>query len=320
MSQTLMGADALIPISLFTLKHASAPGVNIYLRPNPGEIPVLFCAETNSLDLSSISRLQLDGVTKLYICCDDKEKYQLYLRGIWRDLFADESQPLLNRVAVMTEVIRDVLEEQFATGTTDSIVATCKEFGAYTADALGREPVGLKELAKVLHHDYATFTHAANVAIYAVVLGRAIGLNIEQLEEIATGALLHDLGTLQIDERILNKPARFTEEETKEVRKHTALGLERVSQRTDLTFGQFMMIYQHHERSNGSGYPVGCSHDEIHPWARLCAIVDVYDALTSIRPYRPAMSTKTAYAVLERGRGSEFDEEMLSCWLQLMKV
>jgi len=81
-----------------------------------------------------------------------------------------------------------------------------------------------------------------------------------------------------------------------------------------------MMIYQHHERCNGSGYPVGCDKEEIHPWGRLCAIVDVYEALTSFRPYRPALSTQTALTILQRGFGTEFDEEMLTCWYQLMSV
>lgn len=317
MLQPLTAIDAWIPISVSTLTHDAAPGVNIYLRPQPHERPILFCSAKNSLDSSSIRRLQMEGVTKLYISADEKEIYQEYLRENWRNLFADANKSQLDRVSVMAEVIRDVLEEQFSSGCTDSIIISCKEFGAHTAEALGREPIVVKELAKVIHHDYGTFTHSANVAAYAVVLARALGYTRADLEEIAVGGLIHDLGKLEISNRILNKPGKLTEEEFNEVRKHPGLGLQRVANRADLTTGQFMMIYQHHERCNGSGYPVGCTLDEIHPWARLCAIVDVYEALTSVRPYRPPMSYKTATAVLERGRGTEFDEEMLSCWQRL---
>ena len=91
-------------------------------------------------------------------------------------------------------------------------------------------------------------------------------------------------------------------------------------ERDDLSFGQLMMTYQHHERMDGSGYPVGCLGDEIHPWAKLCAIVDVYEALTSNRPYRSPMTPKTALTLLDKGEGTEFDPEMLKCWRQLIKT
>jgi HD-GYP domain-containing protein (c-di-GMP phosphodiesterase class II) len=317
-SSTLDECDALIPVSITMLTQASSPGVDIYLCAKPNEPAILFCASSNKVDVAHVERLQGEGVTKLYIHVDDRDKYQDYLRSTWQELLMDERQPLLGRVSVMSEVIRDVLKEQFSVGTTESIVESCKEFGACTAEVLGREPVILKELARVLHHDYGTFTHSANVAAYAVLLGRALGLSRYELEELAVGGLLHDLGKLEIDDRVLNKPGKLNDEEIREIRNHPTRGLQRVADRTDLSFGQFMMIYQHHERCNGSGYPVGCNTEEIHPWGRLCAIVDVYEALTSYRPYRPALSHQTALTILERGRGIEFDEEMLSCWHRLM--
>ena len=312
--------DALIPVSITMLTQASAPGVDIYLCAKPNEPAILFCSAVNTIDVARIERLQGEGITKLYIHPDDRETYQTFLRSSWRELLSDDRQPTLGRVSVLSEVIRDVLKQQFANGTTESIIATCKEFGSSTADMLGREPVVLRDLARVLHHDYGTFTHSANVAAYAVLLGRALGYSREELVQLAVGGLLHDLGKLEISDKILNKPGRLLEEELREIRLHPTRGLERVADRDDLSLGQLMMIYQHHERCDGSGYPVGCGLQEIHPWGRLCAIVDVYEALTSLRPYRQSLSNHTALAILERGRGTEYDEEMLSCWLQLMSL
>lgn len=312
--------DGLLPVSISMLTQASAPGVDIYLCAKPNEAPLLFCAADNAIDIEHVERLQGEGVTKLYIHPDDREKYQTYLRETWQDLLADQDRPTVDRASVISEVIRDVLKQQFATGTTESIVETCQTFGSATAKVLGREPVVLEELSRVLHHDYGTFTHSANVAAYAVLLGRALGYPEAELEQLAVGGLLHDLGKLDINDRILNKPGKLAEDEMAEIRKHPTRGLERVAERSDLSAGQLMMIYQHHERCNGSGYPVGCRHEEIHPWGRLCAIVDVYEALTSVRPYRQALSHQTAQVILQRGSGTEFDKEMLSCWLQLMSV
>ena len=312
--------DALIPVSITMLTQASAPGVDIFLCAKPNEPAILFCSAINTVDVARIERLQGEGITKLYIHPDDREKYQTYLRDSWRELLNDDRQPILGRVSVLGEVIRDVLKQQFATGSTESIVETCKEFGASTADMLSREPVVLKELSKILYHDYGTFTHSANVASYAVLLGIALGYSREELEQLAVGGLLHDLGKLEISDKILNKPGRLSDEEFREIRLHPTRGFVRVADRDDLSPGQLMMIYQHHERCDGSGYPVGCGVQEIHPWGRLCAIVDNYEALTSLRPYRQSLSDRTALAILERGRGTKYDGEMLACWLQLMSL
>lgn len=318
MQTTLENTDDLIPVSLATLATSSAAEIDFYLRPSSSDVPVLFCAAADTIELKKIEDLVQEGISRLYIYPCDRQKYQRYLRDNWRELLNDERQTVTDRMSIMSEVIRDVLSEQFATGTTDSIIETCQTFGSSTVALLGNEPILVKDLVRVLHHDYGTFTHSANVSAYCVMLARALGFSKEDLERIAIGGLLHDLGKLEISDRILNKPAKLDEAEFNEIRKHPTLGLQRVAHRTDLSMGQMMMIYQHHERCDGRGYPVGCSGDEIHPWAKLCAVVDVFEALTSVRPYRQPMTTQTAMAVLERGRGSEYDEEMLQCWRNLM--
>jgi HD-GYP domain-containing protein (c-di-GMP phosphodiesterase class II) len=218
----------------------------------------------------------------------------------------------------MSEVMRDVLSEEFSAGDTTEIVLASQQLSKGTCDILLDEPIVARQLCNVLHHDYATFTHCTNVSLYCVMLARELGFSGGELEEIAVGGLLHDLGKLQIDERILTKPGRLDEFEFREIQKHPLTGFRELVTRDDLSLGQLMMAYQHHERLNGSGYPVACEGDEIHPWAKLCAVVDVYEALTSQRPYRLPMTHKTALAVLEKGIGTEFDAEMVRCWKHLI--
>jgi len=80
-----------------------------------------------------------------------------------------------------------------------------------------------------------------------------------------------------------------------------------------------MMTYQHHERLDGKGYPVGCIEDDIHPWAKICSVVDVYEALTSNRPYRKSMPRKKALQIMEREIGNAFDPELFKCWQSIIK-
>ncbi len=311
--------DGLIPISMATLSPTSLLGIDIYLRASSHCTAVLFCRANEYPDFERLLPLVSQGVNKLFIDSGDRGKYQRYLRENWADLLADESSPLANRAAIMSEVIRDVLNEEFSNGDTASVVAATQRLGKVTCDLLSDQSIIAQQLCNVLHHDYATFTHSTNVSMYCVLLARELAFSNSDLREIAVGGLLHDLGKLQIDERILNKPGKLDDFEFREIKKHPGTGFALLIERDDLSFGQLMMTYQHHERIDGSGYPVGCLGDEIHPWAKLCAIVDVYEALTSHRPYRSPMSPKTALAVLDKGNGIEFDKEMLQCWRRLIE-
>ena len=310
--------DDLLPISLATASLTSSLGINVYLKPGPSEPAILYSAGHIGIGSEQLNDLISDGCSKLYIHSQDREHYQQAMRDNWQELLLNQQLPALNRVAALHDIVRTVLHYEFDHGTTESIVANCQSLGQGSVEALGDDPIVLKDLVRVLSHDYGTFTHSTNVSAYAVLLGRSLGFSSAELAEIATGGLLHDLGKLDIDQQILNKPGKLDEQERRQIEMHPTLGLQRVVERDDLSQGVLMMVYQHHERMNGQGYPVGLSGSQIHPWGRLCAIVDVYEALTSDRPYRQALSTQTALAVLQKGCGTEFDEEMLACWQKLL--
>jgi HD-GYP domain-containing protein (c-di-GMP phosphodiesterase class II) len=100
---------------------------------------------------------------------------------------------------------------------------------------------------------------------------------------------------------------------------HPILGFRKLAHRPELNEGQLMMAYQHHERIDGRGYPVGCVGSEIHPWAKLCSVVDVFEAVTSRRPYRQPLSRSKALELQERESGTAFDAEMLKCWKSVIQ-
>lgn len=277
---------------------------------------VLFLSNDQKADLDRLGEIAKERSGKLYIHCEDRAKYQQYLRNNWRTLA--ESQPVEVRVMMLGEVMRDVLRSEFVVPDTERIVLVSKQLAKDTCLAIENQSVTVHQLCNVLHHDFATFTHVSNVSLYCTLLGREFGFVGDELEQIALGGLLHDIGKLQIDEAILSKPGRLSDSEFAVIKKHPIIGFRELAERDDLSDGQLMMCYQHHERLNGTGYPVGCLDADIHPWAKLCAITDVFEALTANRPYRKPMSLKTALAVLEKGRGEEFDPEMLDSWHRLV--
>jgi HD-GYP domain-containing protein (c-di-GMP phosphodiesterase class II) len=187
-------------------------------------------------------------------------------------------------------------------------------------DLILRDDVLETDLLGVMHHDYHTFTHSANVSYYSVMLASSLQLADEHgLKQIATGALLHDLGKLDIPDHILCKPGRLSDSEFEIIRDHPRTGFRKLCHRDDLSSGQLMMVYQHHERLDGKGYPVGITAEEIHPWGRVCTVADVFEALTSNRPYRKGMSVEQAFDIMDRDSGLAFDIEMLKCWKEIIQ-
>ncbi len=254
----------------------------------------------------------------MYISVGSRSLYQSYLRKIAISADSD-SIPLAARAGALSEVVRDVLQSAFSKDDLDQTVTAAGKMGLLAADIVSHDEFAAGDLFQVLHHDYATFTHSANVAFYCAVLAAELGYGRTEIERITTGGLLHDLGKLEIDEDILCKPGRLDETEFRKVRMHPLLGFKRMAHRKDLCEGQLMMAYQHHERLDGKGYPVGCVENDIHSWAKLCSVVDVFEALTSHRPYRTPMPRSKALALQQRDCGTAFDPEMFACWKSIIQ-
>ena len=314
---TMHGVD-YIPISVATLLPSEAVGLDLYQEEQETRRLVLYRAADYPLSFEDLERLRGRGVHRLYISRESSEIYQRYLRKI---AMSDErgSIPMAVRASALTEVVRDVLQVAFAKGSVDQTIEAADQLGTLTAEILTKNTFAADDLFHVLHHDYATFTHSANVAFYCGLLGSELGFTHEEIKQLTIGGLLHDLGKLEIQEEILCKTGRLDESEYRRIRLHTVLGFRRLAHRDDLVEGQLMMVYQHHERLDGQGYPVGCVESDIHRWAKLCAVVDVFEALTSQRPYRTPMPRSKALILQQRDSGTAFDPEMLACWKSIIQ-
>jgi putative nucleotidyltransferase with HDIG domain len=147
--------------------------------------------------------------------------------------------------------------------------------------------------------------HCRRVSLYSVRLATQYGLAAETVEAIRVGALLHDLGKLEVPPRLLDKPGRLTEREWARLRRHPEAGLALADR---LGFGAAVgeIVLYHHERYDGSGYPDSLSAEGI-PWpVRIVSVMDAFDALTSPRPYRDALSLDAARSLLAREAGSRY--------------
>lgn len=149
-------------------------------------------------------------------------------------------------------------------------------------------------------YDDYTAKHGFAVATYATILGKELGFNKSELKSLFVGGILHDHGKTAIPLEILNKPDKLTDQEMEIMKKHPEEGVKKLVNVLNNGIGNALyFIYQHHETENGIGYPKGLSGKDIHKFGRVGAIADVYDALTSKRPYKDPMNSKKALRIME---------------------
>jgi HD-GYP domain-containing protein (c-di-GMP phosphodiesterase class II) len=161
--------------------------------------------------------------------------------------------------------------------------------------------------------DAYTGKHAERVAAYGLELARATGLDLADSPQIEFGFLLHDVGKVAVPDAILFKSSSLTDEEYALVRKHPVTGSEILRDVDFLGEGK-LVVRHHHEHWDGSGYPDGLSGDSIPLAARVFAVADALDALTTDRPYRPASSFSTARDEIRAGSGTQFDPEVVGAY------
>jgi putative nucleotidyltransferase with HDIG domain len=173
--------------------------------------------------------------------------------------------------------------------------------------SLTENRTALNLLATTKIHEDHVYNHSLNVSIFACQLALENGLPIKNIEEIGLGAMLHDLGKMYIPKEILNKPGQLTESEYELVKSHCELGFNVLKKVHEIPLPVSHCALQHHERIDGKGYPRGLRDSEIHKYAKIISVADVFDAVTSRRSYRPAMLPHKGIEVLYQGLGTQFD-------------
>jgi putative nucleotidyltransferase with HDIG domain len=164
--------------------------------------------------------------------------------------------------------------------------------------------------------DPYTRGHSTRVTAIAEAIARRLGWDEERLELLQLGGPLHDVGKLGVSEEVLAKPGRLDEAELAQIREHPKLGA-RILLRVAALRGALPYVLYHHERWDGGGYPTGRAGERIPLEARVLAVADAFDAMTSDRPYRPALDRDEAVAEVVRCAGTQFDPEVVRVFLEL---
>jgi putative nucleotidyltransferase with HDIG domain len=188
------------------------------------------------------------------------------------------------------------------------------------ADAVTQNRTALVALTAMRNYDNYTFTHMVNVSILTMGQARALGIEGRLLREFGLSALMHDIGKVRTPKEILNKPDKLTDDEFTIMRRHVVDGAEILRRTPEMPILAPVVAFEHHLRLDGTGYPFGAKRQSLNVGTMLCSISDVYDAMRSQRAYQEAFPTDRILAVLKRNDGTQFDQNLVRRFVQLVGI
>ncbi|WP_260295627.1 HD-GYP domain-containing protein [Sedimenticola hydrogenitrophicus] len=215
---------------------------------------------------------------------------------------------------------RTMMERLFESPSAENIVTSKKVIASITDLVLADDETS-SNLLRITSHDFYTYTHSVNVGVTALLLAKELfrDSDAHDLQELGAGFFLHDLGKVMVDPAVINKPGRLTDAEMAHMRIHPFQGFKILKQANALSDECRYIVLQHHEFHDGTGYPKRLKGNEIHRYARICCIADVFDALTSERSYKKAMKPFDALKLMRQQMSEHFDKELFAEFVLLFK-
>lgn len=302
------GANIMLSAGLAGFCYEALGGVPGYINLNNIVLPILACIFTCIVVNAIIMSILMHLIT------GEKFFYNCYKNIVWvvKDYFVMAPLGIIMAIAYINYSIMGVL-----------LFFVPLLFARYSLklyiDMRNIYLDTVKSLSQAIEaKDPYTNGHSQRVGEYACKLAERIGLSQKRIENLKIAAILHDIGKIGIEESILNKPGRLTEEEFDKIKQHPEIGVKIIK---DIDFLKDVsgIILSHHERYDGTGYPEGRTHEAIVLEAQILSLADVFDALTSERPYRSAMTVEEALGIIENGKGSQFDCKLTDNFIKMIK-
>jgi HD-GYP domain-containing protein (c-di-GMP phosphodiesterase class II) len=278
---------------------------NLYLQINQKYILYLHAGDT--LTKEKIEKLNAKQSDIFYVPIDEKAAYKAYIQ-VHLDSSSLSSQ---HKAQILRESSFTLIEELFEQADISHAIEGSKEAIQQFVSLMDQEPEAISHLIGLSTHDFYTYNHSLDVSIYSLGLGKAAGLDVEALNDLGQGALFHDIGKRHVSTDIICKKGPLNEIEWAQMRLHPAYGLKILNEYDSISEGMKAACFEHHEHFLGNGYPQGIAGEEIHPFGRIVAIADCYDAMTTQRSYNKPMRPTQALAIMQDKISDKFDPDLL---------
>jgi HD-GYP domain-containing protein (c-di-GMP phosphodiesterase class II) len=299
------------PIHLQMILMDSIRSFDIFIRIR--DRMVLYHSGGDRFTADVRNQLIANGIQVLYIRKTDRKEYDRYIEDNLESILSNPAINQHERAEIAHRSITTIAQSLFENPRAQTIVRYKAAIGT-TVDFVMNEETAVGTLIRLTSHDFVTYIHSVNVGIFAIGLAKALLRDdpSHNMRELASGFFLHDIGKCAIPLEVLNKPGPLTDAEWEIMRRHPAEGYKLLEQFGALTDEAKYIVMEHHERHDGSGYPRGIKGDQIHIYSKICCIADVFDALTSERPYKESKTPFHALTIMKSQMWQEFDPDFFT--------
>ncbi len=249
-----------------------------------------------------IDRIAELGYQGIYI--DDEISSDIEVK----DVISDELR--MSAIKAVKDICIYAEQPKAAKGQFDSKINSTKLLITNIVEQILENKDTMVNLIDLKYYDDYTFFHSVNVAVLSILVGSEYGLDKNELFNVGLASILHDIGKMFVDKNILNKPGKLTQEEYEAVQEHPAFGFNYLKESYEIPTSAYVAVLQHHEKYDGTGYPMKKAKEEISIIGRIIGVADVYDALTSTRPYRKSLLPSEAMEYIMANGGIMFDVKL----------
>lgn len=320
LSRMAGAAASYFSIPLSTLRLDTVTGFDLYMMNPRDRKHILYRGADFKFKEKHKKTLRENGVRRLYINSRDRDKYLRYMEGNLGDILGDESLAMDKKSRILYDSTSQLVKDVFENPALPENMKRIEELVDHTVAHVTRGGPYLANMLNIMSYDYSTYTHSVNVSIFGVALARRLGFGSAELKQLGTGLLLHDVGKTEIDPQILLKHGPLTDDEWKIVRTHPARGVELLEGNKELDPGILAIVHQHHEKCSGAGYPQGLGEEDIHVFAKIAALADVFDALTTRRCYKEAVDSFPAIRIMQSEMADAFNPNFLRELILMMNL
>lgn len=309
-----------VAIEMERIRPDTLVGCNLYLRLRDDGNAVLYKRRDMPVTFQEMERLISNNVRSLFVDAEDEHILREYVESNLSYYLQDENMSPEEKSSLFYECATYRVREILKDPESSENFKRSKVIVENAVNYILSEKKALHSLMQLMSYDYYTYTHSVNVCTFSVALARFAGEKSKTvLNNVGLGALLHDVGKSKIPGEILNKRGALTDEEMALIKKHPLFGLEIVGRILPYPGIVGLITVQHHEKCDGSGYPFGKNEGTIHPYGKMACVVDIFDALTTRRPYKEALKTFPALKLMKEELQGKLDNHFFNKFVRLLE-
>ncbi|MBC7371428.1 MAG: HD domain-containing protein [Bdellovibrionaceae bacterium] len=300
-------------IRLSTIRPSRATSFDIFVLINGQFVHYLKAGD-------KISELKIDTLhgrdngNSFFVMNSQKQEYRDWVRD---EMNSDDLNPF-EKSKILRESSIALMEDLFENPDVNTALDESRPIIQNFIDFMETAPEAMGYMISLSGHDFYTYNHSLDVSIYSLGLGQALGFNKVDLEELGVGSLFHDIGKRNVALEILCKKGGLDDNEWEQMKRHPQYGLMILNQNPNVSDAIKAACFEHHESFSGNGYPQSISGQEIHPFARIVAITDTYDAMTTQRSYNVPLKPLDAVTMMKEKLAGRYDPDFLKAMYSVL--